>query len=326
MSLDTASYDGLNRKLSSVKRDLEHSLDEVRSKLSDIEDAVEQLEPVPRRLDSLEYELQEAKQELERVESDLYDTVSEVQKDMARASRRIAAVERRLRASDGAFIVDLDADPGGELRKLAATAQQGLTAQQQVLPQWERASLEAPIGQLSRTLAERGEQRRAVLQAAAVLASTPPGHPKRKAAEQNFRAAAPKAQQAESRLEQLRAKVEENRADLVRDDAARTKHHKAISSGQRASAKLRMALRSRLSEAITGSDLLPVWFVTAFGPLPPARKPDEWIEAATELLAYRVTYQVADKVVPLGPAPSRGTAPRRHSWHQELTKELKRWA
>jgi hypothetical protein len=93
-----------------------------------------------------------------------------------------------------------------------------------------------------------------------------------------------------------------------------------------AHAKLRRTLRSRLSEAIAGTDLLPVWFVTAFGPLPPARKADEWMDAATDLLAYRMTYQVTDKVVALGEPSSGSAAPHRRSWHQDLTQELKRWA
>ncbi|OEJ21734.1 hypothetical protein AS594_39155 [Streptomyces agglomeratus] len=87
-----------------------------------------------------------------------------------------------------------------------------------------------------------------------------------------------------------------------------------------------MTLRSRLSDVVAGTDLLPVWFATALGPLPPARNADAWIEAATDFLAYRITYQVTDKVVALGTAPSKSAEPIRRTWHKELTEELKRWA
>ncbi|MEV6146259.1 hypothetical protein [Streptomyces sp. NPDC051992] len=35
------------------------------------------------------------------------------------------------------------------------------------------------------------------------------------------------------------------------------------------------ALRSRLSDALTGTDLLPVWFTTALGPMAPPRRAEE---------------------------------------------------
>ncbi|MEU1374925.1 hypothetical protein ABZ442_14790 [Streptomyces triculaminicus] len=84
----------------------------------------------------------------------------------------------------------------------------------------------------------------------------------------------------------------------------REKSLKVIEAGQRADIKLRIRLRSRLSAALGGKDLLPIWFVTALGPLPPARSANEWMDAATGLLAYRTTYQITDSVVALGDPPT----------------------
>ncbi|MFH8612478.1 hypothetical protein ACH4D5_33845 [Streptomyces sp. NPDC018029] len=43
-----------------------------------------------------------------------------------------------------------------------------------------------------------------------------------------------------------------------------------------------------------------------------------------QVLGYRVTYEVTDQVVALGPAPDE-YVPRRTEWHRELSKSLRRW-
>ncbi|MFI9630816.1 hypothetical protein [Streptomyces sp. NPDC052042] len=67
-----------------------------------------------------------------------------------------------------------------------------------------------------------------------------------------------------------------------------------------------------------------MWFVTVLGPVPPAHKTQEWMDLATEVLAYRVTYEITDQAVALGSAPD-AYVPRRTEWHREITKDLRRW-
>ncbi|MEU1569152.1 hypothetical protein ABZ504_54445 [Streptomyces mirabilis] len=105
------------------------------------------------------------------------------------------------------------------------------------------------------------------------------------------------------------------------DDALRAKNAKVIDAGQRANTKLRLRLRGRLSDALSGTELLPVWFVTVLGPMAPSRNANDWLDAATDVLAYRVT----DPVVALGAPPDGHRTSRRTAWHQELTRELRRW-
>ena len=64
--------------------------------------------------------------------------------------------------------------------------------------------------------------------------------------------------------------------------------------------------------------------MTVLGPVPPAHKTQEWMDLATQVLAYRITYEVTDKVVALGPEPDR-RVPRRTAWHRELTTGLRGW-
>ncbi|MEV6133150.1 CopG family transcriptional regulator [Streptomyces violaceusniger] len=321
MSMD-ASHGDVNRRLGELKRDFDYELSAVQSKLSEVEETVERL---PYRVDTLESELEEAKEQIGQTTEDLESSVSAVEGAVERVSRRVAALERRARQAADAVVVDLDADPGAELHRLALAVEEGAAAQAQILPDWQRAALETPIGQLSRALEERGHHRRIVLRAAKVLAATAADHPGRKAAEHDFKTAAPKAQQAHDRIAPLRQKVEEARPKLEADDNARTRYGKTIGAGERADTKLRTRLRSRLAEAVSGKDLLPVWFETALGPLPPHRNPNAWMETATDLLAYRITYRIIDPVVPLGQLPAHAV-PRRRSRHEELTRELKRWA
>ncbi|WP_231905822.1 CopG family transcriptional regulator [Streptomyces davaonensis] len=327
MSLE-GSYSNLDRKVHNLETSLRHALSEVRdhdSKLSEVEDAVGQLEDIPRRVDSLEYDLREAKEETERVDSDLGDRISEVDGSVDRLATRVAALERYLRQAEGAVVVDLDEDRAGELHALAVTVNKGLDARVGLLPDYERSRLKLSGAHLKQALEERRQHRAAVLRAVAVLATTQAGAPERKTAEPAFKESAPKAQAVHSRIGPLTTSAEQDREKLEADNTLRAKKAKVIDAGQRANTRLRLRLRSRLSDAVSGADLLPVWFVTALGPMAPSRNANDWMDAATDVLAYRVTYRITDPVVALGTPPDGQRAPRRTAWHQELTRELRRW-
>lgn len=323
------SYRSLDHKVHNIETSLRHALSEVRSQVSDVEDTVGQLEDIPRRVDSLEDDLREAKEETERVERDLGDRISEVEGSVEgsvdRLATRVAALERYLRQAEGAVVVDLDEDRGGELHALAVTVNKGLDARAGLLADHERSRLQLAGAHLKQAREERGRHRAAVLRAAAVLATTQAADLDRKAAELDFKASAPKAQGAHRRIGPLTTSAEDAREKLEADDALRAKNAKAIDAGQRAKTKLRLRLRSRLSDAVSGADLLPIWFVTVLGPMAPSRNANGWMDAATDVLAYRVTYRVTDPVVALGTPPDAHRASRRTAWRHELTRELRRW-
>ncbi|MEV5508821.1 hypothetical protein [Streptomyces orinoci] len=48
------------------------------------------------------------------------------------------------------------------------------------------------------------------------------------------------------------------------------------------------------------------------------------MDFATQVLAYRNTYEITDQVIALGAEPDE-YVPRRTSWHRELNKEPRRW-
>lgn len=97
-----------------------------------------------------------------------------------------------------------------------------------------------------------------------------------------------------------------------------------MAAGDRAEKRLTLALRSRLADAVRSRSLLPAWFVTVLGAAPPARGTDAWLETATRVLLYRLTYDITDQVVALGSAPSEADR-HRSSWYEQLRKDLRRW-
>ncbi|MER6501885.1 hypothetical protein ABT218_21455 [Streptomyces sp. NPDC001455] len=109
-------------------------------------------------------------------------------------------------------------------------------------------------------------------------------------------------------------------AALAQDDTLRQAKASLIEQGDKAERKLNWLLRGRLADAIRDRALLPMWFVTVLGPVPPAHKTQEWMDHATQVLAYRVTYGITDQVVALGPALDEYT-PRRTEWHPRTHQE-----
>lgn len=79
-----------------------------------------------------------------------------------------------------------------------------------------------------------------------------------------------------------------------------------------------------MADAVSTRALLPTWFVTVLGSAPPARETQKWLETATQVLLYRLTYDVTEQVVALGNKPS-DTDRHRREWHDQLIKDLRPW-
>ncbi|WP_326680981.1 hypothetical protein [Streptomyces sp. NBC_01237] len=65
-------------------------------------------------------------------------------------------------------------------------------------------------------------------------------------------------------------------------------------------------------------------FATVLGPAPPAQATERWLECATHVLLYRLTYRIDDQVLALGPCPDPAHR-LQHRWYEELRKELRHW-
>ncbi|MFD7558866.1 CopG family transcriptional regulator [Streptomyces sp. NPDC059835] len=321
--------DALKRSQDRFERDTDYTLSSLQSKLSDIEESVEQLEDrersTKRRFESLEADLQEAKETADARSDELEESISSTDAGMERLTRRVGALERHLRQAEGAVVVDLDFDRGGKLRVLGLAVEEGLAAEESLLSEHQRNALHHRISSYQQARQALTGHRAAVRDAAAVLASTEAGDPRRKKAEAAFTTAAKAAQEGQERIRQLARNAQSAEAERAADDAQRARSAAAIEAGQRANTQLRVRLRSRLSEALSGADLLPVWFSTALGPMAPSRRAEEWLETALDVLAYRVTYQVTDPVLALGSTPNGSIAPQRTARFNDLKRDLRDW-
>lgn len=107
-----------------------------------------------------------------------------------------------------------------------------------------------------------------------------------------------------------------------RHDNYRRTHAATIAEGEQAKVVLYRKLRQRITDAIGDRALFPAWFTTALGYSPPADGTTQWIAAAAELIAYRVTYAITDPAVALGPRPDPDQAIRA-AWYNTLTATLR---
>jgi chromosome segregation ATPase len=307
------------RRLDSRAGSLDSNLTELQSEFETLKYEVEDL---PGQVTRLEGDLREVRDEtrekLEELESEVEGTDGQVERLLS----RIEALERHIRQASGATVTDLDADPGGELLALTRTVEAGHAARAGLLSDYERNRLQMDINSHKTALAAHKKQRSDVITAAHLLTQTQADDPQRKRAEHDLVAAA-QARGSGSRLRTLADAADTARQQLTADDKLRTSRAKKINTGTRADTTLRTKLRTRLTAAMDGAELLPLWFIKVMGPLPPARRAEAWLDAATDLLAYRTTYSISDPVSALGPAPAAGT--RRGTWHRDLTRDLRYW-
>ena len=111
------------------------------------------------------------------------------------------------------------------------------------------------------------------------------------------------------------------RRQLERDQAVRDRSQHEIDAGYPAWRTLVARLQDLVIGAVEGNDSLPAWLVIALGPAATSN-PSRWQNLATQILAYRITYAVSDRVEPLGPQPRVEDSSRRRRWYRELAQQL----
>jgi len=297
--------------------------------LQRLREDVEQLErlvidqDLPARVIRAEDHLAEVRERSETQETQLAEAVASVKDLMAlvrRMDARVLWLERRIRLSEAAVLELDDVDP--EVVRLAAVAESGRVARLALLTSSARDAMLHAVDVFETADATAAAERDRALGAAVRLADTEhPSGPHRSAATE-FRAALTAMEVASGEAYRARDAAREARQRLRRDDALRSESEATVEDGERAWATLRVRLRTLVAEAVGTAALLPSWFTTVLGPMPPAEHTDRWMEVATELLAYRITYRIGDPVVALGPEPV-GASRQRHDWWAELDRSLR---
>jgi hypothetical protein len=254
------------------------------------------------------------------------DLRAELEKAVANLDRRLRWLERYVRASDGAVTAPLDPDP--ELVELARRAEQGLLLEEELLDSAARSARTATVARWKTWQQDRHTHRVAAVVASRRIAGTAPGTTDRQQAVAAFRTARRELAILDERRDRVRDAATQAEEELALDDALRHTHAADIDRGRTAWTTLTTRLRTRLVDMIDKGHLPPVWFVTVLG-MSPSRDAEAWLEVGTELLAYRVTYEITDPVVALGPDPDSIDSPdavvssRRRAWYRRLTNRFR---
>jgi chromosome segregation ATPase len=302
--------------------DLSVELQRLRSGLDDVHRAVEH---ALGRLDDLDDEAVRARKSLGAIQARAGDTdaaLRDLTGLLKRLDARVEWLERNIRLSETASVVELD-DVHADLLRLARTAETGLAAQQELLSQAARQRLTQAIDLHAEAGREHTGQLQVALAASLGVAETPHAGTEHAEAIQAFRSAVDAMDAAASAVRSSAGDAREAAQHLEHDDALCEQRADVIATGRQAWTRLQALLRRRLADAVGEGALLPTWFTTVLGPIPAAADTREWMEVGTELLAYRVSYQVSDPVVALGFEPTEQDSARRRAWHHRLKRQLR---
>ncbi|MGW3341359.1 hypothetical protein ACWDCL_28245 [Streptomyces sp. NPDC001009] len=224
---------------------MEHELHSLRSKLGEVDD--------------LDYELRDIRGDIRSLEDDL----GTVRNDLTELDgRRPARRPRHHR-------------PGVE--EAGQDRHHGWNVRVGLLPGHQREAHRLNIRHHEQALEERDEHRDKVVEAAGVLASQPRTSREYKQAVWDFGMSRPLAEQHDQRAKKLAGPAQTARAALAQDDTLWQAKASLIEQGDKAERKLNWLLRGRLADAVRDRALLPMWFVTVLGPVPPAHKTQAWL-------------------------------------------------
>nr|WP_030417478.1 hypothetical protein [Streptomyces rimosus] len=300
------------RRLETQTGSMESELYSLRSKLGEVEDLDDELRDIRGDLRSLEDDLSTVRNELTELDTNVRGHIQDTDQALKRLTGRVQTLEAHLLAAGGAPRADLDTiDP--QWTKLARTADHGWHVRSGLLPRHQREAHRLKIREYE-----------GAVEAAGILASRPRTSREFMQAVMDFGMSRSLAESHDQRAQRLAGPARAAQAALARDDSLRQAKASLIEQGDKAQRKLNWLLRGRLADAVRDRALLPMWFVTVLGPVPPAHRTQEWMDHATQVLAYRVTYGITDQAVALGAAPDE-YVPRRTEWHRELITNLRRW-
>jgi chromosome segregation ATPase len=260
--------------------------------------------------------------------TDLDDATQELRGELAQTrtvvhylAGRLEWLEHHIRASAGLTVVAIDeADPA--LQDLASKADLAAAARAGMLPDLQRNLLQAQIRRYDNLHRQRHQQLATAVTHSEILTRCPDSGDEHAAASAAFRAAVGQANQLADQINSSRDDVSNVRARLAASEEYRSTHAATIAEGEQAKVVLHRKLRQRIIDAIGNRALFPAWFTTVLGYGPPAEGTTQWIVAASELIAYRITYAITDPAVALGPRPDPDQVVRA-AWYNSLTSTLR---
>jgi hypothetical protein len=240
---------------------------------------------------------------------------------VTRLASRVQWLEDRARASTP--VADFDA-VDQDTTQLARVAEHGAIVAGVLMSDADRGRREAVIAELAAAMAQHKACSKQVADAAGVLRLLPPGQPGHATAAAAHDAQVRRLQELDTAIRRLADPAEQARTELAADDERRATMAAPIEAGREAWVTLTARLRARIEEETTRGALLPAWFVAALGPAPNPKHRAKWLNTATLVLAYRITYKVTDPASALGPEPtSTNSIPRRRTLYSDIMRNLR---
>jgi hypothetical protein len=245
---------------------------------------------------------------------------------LERLQQQVQALERAVRGSDGVPRADLD-DVGAETRALAAQAARWDDLHKELVTKEQRARHEQEISRLSEVHEAHTRCDADLREVIRRLATTDRATRARGDAASELRALSTRRRTLlDEEIPAATEAAEQARLALREADAVEARVVPQLERAERAWQDLQVRLRTRITDAIGSSALLPMWFSHALGVAPPSgTSGDTWIRTAASVLAYRVTFGVKDQALPLGPPPASeeaDTTDRRWTWRARLESDL----
>ncbi|MEV6831656.1 hypothetical protein [Amycolatopsis sp. NPDC051102] len=262
----------------------------------------------------------------ERLESGAPDDrIALLGRQLERLQQQVRVLERAVRVADGVPQADLD-DVGPETRALAAEAARWDDLHKELVTKDQRARYAEEIAHLDAVRAALSRCDADLLEVIRVLASTDRASRARGDAESSLRALSTRRRTLlDEEIPAASAAAETARLSLREADAVEARVVPQLERAERAWHDLQVRLRTRITDALGSSALLPMWFGNALGVAPPSgTSGDAWIRTAASVLAYRVTFGVTDPALPMGPPAPEGadTTERRWTWRARLESDL----
>jgi uncharacterized protein YoxC len=281
------------------------------------------LPAITENVEDVERQVRVLEARVEQTEDDVREHDSRAD-DLSRAMKQIKTsvqwIERHIRSSGAVTAVDLDTT-GADLYEAAQLAEAGAAAQAQLLAEWARTSRTGLITRHTEAVARSRTATTQVLGATAELTQLDWDDPTHDLARARYRAAKKEWIQAGAQVTQSAPTAKQARQELAADDARRAATAAIIAKGQRGRSTLLTRLRTRIADAVLDGALMPIWLHDHLGAMPHTGETAQWVDIATQILAYRITYRDQDPLVAIGKLPANASS-RRRQWATEIERAV----
>jgi len=295
----------IRRKITTLRTQLDDELRQLRRA------ADERAKETGARLDAADEQLARVADAYADLRKQTDGELRGARQSIARLTGEIHLIEARLRLEHGVLPIDLDGVPA-ELGPLITQVRAAEEIRATILDEDIRVGYADRVDAYADLECSVAETRTLALHASRALAIE-------RAGGRAFRKAAGAYRRERERL---RAQTEELRATklgcevaqaALADDARRQEAYRAH-RGAAAVDELIAHLHERIDAAVETHALFPAWFtITELGHRPPAGRAAQWRDVATQVVLYRITYQVTHGVLALGPPPDGGQRADRHA-------------